>query len=284
MEMWSLNQGHAIFPPEVMTRMTRWFQVHPWEEMVPRQNRREKHLEWLATAPVPVYLEELHIEQVPSGIRYPYEEVCFDLGTDYLTSAIAFMFALAIHEKFELIKLYGLDMAYGTEYFDQRPCMEFLAGLAIGRGIQVWTPDSCPLFKGQRYAKTVMIPSSKVAARMADFTREKTIKKDEANALAGSLNFCRDLLADERLAGEAHEVLGEQYEKLLTDFKTKLAEYHAAVGAESICEELLKEALKGVPADIERVFAAGREQGNNYHPELLPAGVSHQSRLAQESP
>lgn len=272
-EVWSLNQGHAIFPPEVMARMTRWFQVHPWEEMVARQNQREKHLEWLASTTIPVYLEELHPEAVPSGVRYPYEEVCADLGTDYLTSAIAFMLALAIHGRFQVIKLYGFEMAYGTEYFDQRPCLEYLAGIARGRGITVWTPDSCPLFKGQRYAKTVMIPSTKVAMRMAQFTREKTVKKDEANALAGSLNFCRGLLADSRLAGEAHEVLGERYEALLTEFKTKLAEYHAAVGAEALCEELIKEALKGVPVDIERVFEAGRQQGNNYHPELLPVGA-----------
>ena len=271
-ELWSLNQGHTVFPPELMARFTRWFQIHPWDEMVARQNQRDKHLDWLGKAAIPVYLEELN-PAVPNGVRYPYEAVCADLGTNYLTSAIAFMVAMAIYERFEVIKLYGLEMAHGTEYFEQRACLEYLAGIAKARGIMIWVPDSCPLFKGQRYAKTVNIPSTTVAQRMAQLTREKIIKKDEANALAGALNFCRGLLVEPHLQEEAKAIIGEQYEGLLTEFKTKLAEYHSIVGAESLCEELIKEALKGVPVDLEVVYRAAAAQGNGYHPELLPAGA-----------
>ena len=109
--------------------------------------------------------------------------------------------------------------------------------------------------------------------RMAQLTREKVIKKDEANALAGALNFCRSLLVEPELPEEAKAMIGAKYEELLTQFKTKLAEYHSTVGAEALCEELLKEALKGVPVDLEAVYRAGAAQGNGYHPELLPAGA-----------
>ena len=104
----------------------------------------------------------------------------------------SFMFALAIHERFDLVKFYGLEMAYGTEYFHQRPSLEYLAGIAKERGIQVWVPDSCPLFKGQRYAKTVMIPSTVISVKMGELNYQKVVKKDEANSLAGQLNLLRE--------------------------------------------------------------------------------------------
>src|SRR3990167_1398680 len=115
-EMWCLNQGHATLRPEMLSRMTRWFQVHPYEEMAARQRPEFGHLEWLRdNKTIPVYMEEAHPD-IPMSVRYPYEAVCIDLGGVYLTSAIAFMVALAIHEKFSVIKVYGVDMESGTEY------------------------------------------------------------------------------------------------------------------------------------------------------------------------
>jgi len=272
-EMWSLNQGHAIFATEDLPRFTRWFQIHPWDEMISRQNPVFKHLEWLKTTTLPVYLEELHPEEVPSGVRYPFEAVCEYLGRDYFTSAMAFMMALAMYEGFETIKLYGLEMAHGTEYFDQRPCLEYLAGMAKAKGIEVVVPEVCPLFKGQRYAKTVMIPSTVISKKMGELNFQKVVKKAETNALGGSLNLMRELLAVD-YPEEIHNDLGQRYEDLLTEYKSKLGEFHAVVGAEALCEEFIKEALRGEKATLEPVFEAGRDQGNDYHPELLPPGVS----------
>ena len=279
-EIWSLNQGHTLFPPELMARMTRWFQIHPWEEMVARQNQRDHHLEWLGQATIPVYLAESRPDDVPRGVRYPLEEVVADLGTDYLTSALAFMLALAVHERFEVVHIYGADMAHGTEYFDQRNCLEYLAGLARGRGITVWVPEVCPLFKGQRYARSVNIPSTRVARLMAQLTRQKVVKKDEANALIGALRFAQQLLPQPEMTGEAHELLGATYEDLLTELKQKLAEYHSVLGAEELCEQLLRECLKDVPVELEAVAEVGRQQVDGYHPELLPPGSVRQAHDA----
>ena len=271
-EMWCLNQGHAMFTPEQMARFTAWFQVHPWDEMVARQLRAPglNHLEWLKTTSIPVYLEELHPQDCPAGVRYPYEDVCADLGTDYLTSEVAFMLALAIHQRYELIKVYGVDMAHGTEYLDQRNCVEYLAGIAKGRGIEVWVPETCPLFKGQRYAKTVNIPSSRVATLMAQLTHERADLKDEANGLFLSMKFAQELLADPQLQGESRNVIGQRYENLLTRYKQALARYHTKMGAEGLCEQLLVEALKGVPVDLEAIAREAAGQGTQEHPEIIP--------------
>lgn len=259
-EIWCLNQGHA-FIPDVAARATRWFQVHPYEEMEARQRPEFGHLEWLKQTTIPVYFEEIHPDY-PMSVRYPYEDVCLDLSGVYLTSAIAFMIALAIHEKFTLIKLYGIDMASGTEYEDQRPCVEYLIGQAVGREIKVWLPPGCPLLKGPMYAKTVMISSSHVQKRMMEMINSASIHKDECQELAGKVKLCRALVegpwaaAGQPLAGAPAAFLETTLEGLIKEEKGMLAEYHSIVGSVKMCEELLATALKGdgaaEPAELVR--------------------------------
>ena len=151
-EIWGLNQAHIYYPPEQLARFTRWFQIHPWDEMVMVQRPEHHHLDFLATCPVPVFLHEERTE-VPLGVRYPIEEVRANLGRDYLTGGPSYMLALAIYEGFHRIKIYGMDMANSTEYFEQRPCFEWLIGVAEGRGIEVWLPEGSSIMRGAGYAR-----------------------------------------------------------------------------------------------------------------------------------
>jgi hypothetical protein len=57
------------------------------------------------------------------------------------------MTALAIFEGFDVIDIYGVDMAVGTEYVDQRPSCEYFIGLARGAGIKVYIPPASDLCK-----------------------------------------------------------------------------------------------------------------------------------------
>lgn len=194
-EMWCLNMGHAIFPQPLRQKFTRWFQVHPYAEMAPRQEPRLGHLEWLRQASIPVYMEEVHPE-IPASVRYPYEAVCQTIGGNYLTSAPSFMLALAIHEGFELIKLYGIDMHNQQEWSYERPCFEYLLGLAIGRGIRVWMPESCPLLKGAIYAKTVDVPSSYLVERYRQLQGKHEELIAELNQVLGKLNLLEQIMDD----------------------------------------------------------------------------------------
>jgi len=193
-EVWGLNQGHALFTSEVMSKFTRWFQVHPWPEMVDCQNPELGHLEFLRTTKLPVYLEELNPEGCPNGLRYPYEEVCQTIGGSYLTSAPAYMLALAIHEGFERIRIYGVDMANATEYQDQRPCFEFLLGMALGKGIQVWLPPGCPLLKGPLYAKTVYVTTSTIQQRLRSWLATRDRLLGEWHEYEGRVKAAQELL------------------------------------------------------------------------------------------
>ena len=50
------------------------------------------------------------------------------------------MIALAIYEDFDIIHVYGVDMAVCGEYEQQRPSCEFFCGIAKGKGIELYIP------------------------------------------------------------------------------------------------------------------------------------------------
>lgn len=136
-EVWSLNHAHPY-----VARWDRWFDFHPPEwsakNLVPSvwqdQDRflREKHGK-------PIYMLQAHPDY-PDVLAYPLEAVLQEFPRRYLTSGIAYMLALALHERFEEIHLYGVDMRHDTEYALQRPCCEYYLGVAEGRGVKVYVP------------------------------------------------------------------------------------------------------------------------------------------------
>lgn len=90
-----------------------------------------------------LYMQE---EYFPGVVPYPFGEVAKTTGY-YWNSSIAYALALAIHEGADEIAIFGVDMKADDEYGYQKPNMEFLIGLAIGKGIKVHVPDASPLLK-----------------------------------------------------------------------------------------------------------------------------------------
>ncbi len=122
-------------------RLHRTFEMH--DLSILREAYSEQYLADLSDlAP---YMQEQYAE-VPGSRRYPFEEVAQTTG-DYWCSSLAYALALAIHEQAEEIGLYGIDMKASEEYAYQRANMEYLIGLARGKGIKVHIPDSSPLCK-----------------------------------------------------------------------------------------------------------------------------------------
>lgn len=135
-EKWGLAWDADVF------RMDRAFEIHPaseWKGYVPKD-----YIERLGMLPR-LYLAEPPPE-LPNAERFPIEEVAKTAG-DYLSSSVAYLMALAIHEGAEEIGLYGVAMEGNDEYAYQRPNMEYLVGLARGRGIKVHIPEQSPLCK-----------------------------------------------------------------------------------------------------------------------------------------
>lgn len=93
---------------------------------------------------IPLYMRLAYFD----GVRqYPIESVIAAVGRDYFESSIAMMFAHALAEGVEHIGLWGVAMKANSEYAYQRPNMEWLIGLAQGRGVRVDIPETDPLLK-----------------------------------------------------------------------------------------------------------------------------------------
>jgi len=89
---------------------------------------------------IPYYTIREH-DNVPSSKRYPIEEIIKEFGSDYFTNSIAYAIALAIYFEAEEIKLYGASLAWESEYYYERPCVEYWIAYARGRGVKVTVGD-----------------------------------------------------------------------------------------------------------------------------------------------
>lgn len=92
-----------------------------------------------------VYTQET-MEELPNGVVFPFDEVARVCGA-YWESSIGYAVSLAITEGAEEIAIYGVNMRSDEEYAYQRPNLEYLIGLARGKGIKVHVPDCSPVLK-----------------------------------------------------------------------------------------------------------------------------------------
>lgn len=139
-EIWGL--GWDLIP-----RVDRLFELHQeWRNFLGNPTDAEAHRLWLMGQNCPVYmLKKEH--DIPTSVEYPMDAVADDTGrtcygTAYMESSIAYMMGLALLELTagDRIGVWGCDLSTGGEYAYQRPNMEYLIGLARGRGIKVYVP------------------------------------------------------------------------------------------------------------------------------------------------
>jgi hypothetical protein len=146
-EVWGLNSLYL----RVNSKWDRWFEMHSTKDLpgVYPETWRE-HKKWLQDFPGPIYMHE-EMDEFPNSAKFPIEEMRPKFG-DYYTSTVAFMLALAIHEGFGEIHVYGVDMVGDDEYGHQRANAEYFIGYAKGAGIKVYVPpQSALLTAGEAY-------------------------------------------------------------------------------------------------------------------------------------
>jgi hypothetical protein len=105
-EIWGLNDLHESIP-----RWNRWFEMHSDKQIKDYCSRKQgvPYLEGLSKLNVPVYMQKQRPE-VPTSVEYPIERMKAQFG-DYFTNSISYMLAMAIDEGYQVIHVYGVDMA-----------------------------------------------------------------------------------------------------------------------------------------------------------------------------
>ena len=141
-EIWTLGAG-----VENCKRITKLFELHTQQVL-------EEANSWLGLLP---HLKEKgenvilgHANPIlPDATPFPKDELIAKFG-NYFTSSIAWMIAYAIHQDPEAIGLWGIDMMGQEEYGNQRPCCEYLLGIARGMNIMLSVADESPLLRSER--------------------------------------------------------------------------------------------------------------------------------------
>ncbi len=111
--------------------------------------RGEDYIRRLNDMDLPVYMIEEH-KDIPKSVRYPIEDV-MEITGDYFGSSVAYMIGLAVLKKVPTIDLYGVDLT--DDHDHQRPNLEFLLGVARGRGLKVTVPDKSLLLSRRKTDK-----------------------------------------------------------------------------------------------------------------------------------
>ena len=159
-EIWGVNEAHA-FP--WFKKATRWFQIHhssSWKRRVAKRRVRG-HYKWLKKNPwkIPIYLQYPN-DEVPLSQGYPLHQICDrffknftrgDAKVKYFTSTFAYMMGVALLDGFERVEVYGFEMADEIEYLQQKACAEFWIGVALGMGVEVYTPAGNQLLYSKLY-------------------------------------------------------------------------------------------------------------------------------------
>lgn len=165
-EKWLLNDSHGIpyvTPHMKAGKVTRWWQLHHRWRITRRATRNATdHWQWLQDVKtVPRIIMQRHYREVPKSEAFPLREVCdmflpglLGRGAGYVqyyfTNTFSYMFAQVLYEKekgikdWERVELYGCELEQlETEYFRQRPGIEFWFGMCVKAGIEIYVPESC---------------------------------------------------------------------------------------------------------------------------------------------
>ncbi len=197
-EIWGLNQLYMLMP-DITDKATRWFQIHHEHRFMEGDPNT---IAWMKKDHgFPIYVREEYVDEYPNAVAYPKHEIISKFGR-YFTSQIAWMMALAIHEGFEEVHLYGIHMARDDEYYMQKGCIEYFLGMMDGMGIKYFNPphseilhtsflygfeDPSPL------QQKIMCDIEVYDRKLAHNRRLLQKNRDTRNQVLGHL----DLLADE---------------------------------------------------------------------------------------
>ncbi len=159
MEFWGVNNLYAFTPKTVQGfPYHRWFEIHQFQydgKIYLRRGKRdfrgkavEEYLRELNGLNVPIYMhpDNPPLPIIPNAVPFPVRDLTARFGT-YFTNTVTWEICFAIMLGFKEIQIYGVDMAVDTEYYFQRPSVEWAIGLAMGLGIKVYVPPEADLMK-----------------------------------------------------------------------------------------------------------------------------------------
>ena len=189
-EIWNLGRNFLN-----QKRFDLWFELHYiWLlhelKMIPDQ------FEHMKKCGNKLIIQAPHADY-PEAQIYPKDDILAKYPRRYFTSSIAWMLALAIEQKPTHIGIWGIDLCVNEEYNYQRPCVEYLLGVAEGRGIDVTIPKVSTIcrasylygFEEPNWLSDIALRRKETESAMAE-NEKKARDHAEAVAYLKGVNDC----------------------------------------------------------------------------------------------
>lgn len=167
-----------------LTGVDAWFELH--HNVTSRPTGKE-FVDFLRGLDVPLYAHpDSNLCTEGAATAFPLRALEKKFGSTFLTSSIALMFAYAMTlPGVDEIGIFGVDMAHGTEYQDQRMGLLHFIEKAEDAGITVTVPEQSSLRLPRRaYGDRLSPQAAKLEARISELTTRLNDTIVQCNTLA----------------------------------------------------------------------------------------------------
>jgi hypothetical protein len=170
--------------------------------------RTPEYWDALQKTDIPVWMYPIADPRVKSAKLYPLNEVlslCKGTNSNklmkLLNCSLVYALGLAILQEYEVIDVYGVELAHETKYGQQRHAFSFWAGLAMGRGIEVNVHCSEGLFHQPLYGIETGLETTKAQAYM-EIVKQQMEEAERAKLKTqGALMILEKLVYGDKIHG-----------------------------------------------------------------------------------
>jgi len=160
-DVWAYND-HPYKHPEIYKRISALFEMH--DDALTADRYSQEYKAWLREKhPFTIVMHD-HDPEIPSSWAFPRKAIGNffmnhiyrgeKMVKDFYTSSTPYALALALHQNYTRIELYGVELSTDEGWYKERDCAFFCMGQAAAHGVDVIIHPLSKMFDVPLYGKT----------------------------------------------------------------------------------------------------------------------------------
>lgn len=179
----------------------------------PNNDKDPHHWEWLQKKHgKPIWMQEID-PRIPDSVKYPLDGVLKLAKTlthegnpqRYLRASIAYAIALGIHQGYEGIDIWGVELAHSAEYRSQQNNFAFWVGVATGKGVPVNLHCCHGMFDKPLYGYEEFVQEDKIQRYLEGINIQIAEETEKLHKLEGARMLAIQMLTEAQKEAESAE-------------------------------------------------------------------------------